>query len=177
MTYGHSPIFILVYSTICILPYCTYWPSCGGLYRLFSVQHTPVDPMCGITPGFVEKNSFIAELELSIIGSCLWISVSCTKPITLFLNSLNLIPCSGLVKWSAIIPCVEQCFTVTSPHSTLSLMNNYCTLICLVRFVLDAIPFSSIKIATLLSWYRIDVFTLNPWHCKKHFVHIIWGDI
>ena len=61
-----------------------------------------------------------------------------------YLNFLNLLPCSGLVKKSPHISSVGQCAIITSPKFSLSFTNKYRMLICLVLFLLDTFPFSSI---------------------------------
>ena len=68
-----------------------------------------------------------------------------------FLNFLNKEPWVGFVMKSPVISAVGHHSTCNSFLLIRSVMKKYRMLMCLVRFVLEALPFFSKRIALLLS--------------------------
>ena len=73
-------------------------------------------------------------------------------PIITSLKRWNSPPCNGLVKKSASIASVGQCWTDTSPALILSVMKKYLMLMCLDFCPHDIRPFFLSLIADSLSW-------------------------
>jgi hypothetical protein len=100
---------------------------------------------------------------------------SAEMPCISALNFLNRLPCRGFVKWSASISPVGQCHIEMSLFATQSLMNNYRTLMCFVRLLLDCFPFFSSNMVLRLSWARMLSSIPKPCALIKYGVHITCG--
>jgi hypothetical protein len=96
------------------------------------------------------------------------------QPISLDCIKKNSLPCLGFVNTSLHISLVGQCSISTSPWSIQSLMKKYLTLMCLVRFELDALPFFASDCAFVILIYHISLYLVTQRLQEEFAVQDTW---
>jgi len=96
---------------------------------------------------------FLNKPVCNIVTPCGHDESFCTFMIS-SLNFLKSLPCSGFVNISAAMFPVGQYTTLTSFLTIMSLIQKYLTLICLVRFLLEILPFWKGYSAHIILIYR-----------------------
>ena len=100
-------------------------------------------------------------------------SYSTGTPIISWRNTLNRLPCTGLVFISAHICFVPMCSIERSPWATLSVIRKNLFLMCLLFFPADILPFFASRMVDLLSWYNKLLSIVYPCASMKYLHHNI----